>query len=117
MATYTKKFLSQSVNGKQIKIASGSNPGQTIHTAVAGTASIDEIWIWAYNDGPNTAAVIILFGGTNEPDNKIEISIPTQAGRLLVCDGMCLNNGLVVSAYATASNQIMLDGYVNNIGP
>jgi len=112
---FTKKLLSGSTNGKQILLTSNANPGQTIHTAVAGTSSFDEIWIYAYNDGPNTAAVVLLWGGTTEPDNKIEIPIPAQAGRVLVADGILLQNSLIVKAYATITAQIVLDGFVNNI--
>ncbi len=46
MATYSKVLLSGSTNGKGIKIASSST---TVHTAIAGTSSIDEIWLYAVN--------------------------------------------------------------------
>ena len=116
MATFTKSLLSGSTNGKQIKIT-GTNSGgaDTIHTAVAGTSSLDEIWLYAHND--HTAAVVltILWGGTTDPDNQITVTIPSLAGRTLVVDGMLLQNGLVVKAYAGSANVIMLDGFVNAI--
>ena len=46
MATYSKQLLSGSTNGKGIKIA---NTSTTVHTAVAGTSDIDEIWLYAVN--------------------------------------------------------------------
>lgn len=116
MNTYTKKLLSGSVNGQQIQITATTSGGaQTIHTAVAGTASLDEIWIYAYNDSANIVNLTIHWGGSSEPANKIFIPIPAQAGRTLCIDGMLLQNGLVVAAYASVASVIELDGFVNNI--
>lgn len=114
--TYTKKLLSGSTNGQQIQLTSSSAPGQTLHVATAVAGQLDEIWIWAYNDGPNSANVIILWG-VNATTNEIIVAVPAQAGRLLVCDGMLLNGGLTVTAYGSVGSQIRCDGYVNNIGP
>lgn len=109
-------LLSGSTNGKQIKVT-GTNAGAavTVHTAVAGTAALDEIWIYAYNDDTAARTVTILFGGTTEPDNAIRKVLPAKDGRILVCDGMKLQNGLVVKAFADAANVVMVDGFVNNI--
>jgi len=116
MATYTKTALSGSTNGKQIKITVTTNgTAQTIHTAVTGTVSFDEIWIYAYNDDVTSRNIILLWGGTTEPDNKILAVVPPQSGRLLVVDGTLLQNGLIIKAYASAANVIILDGFVNNI--
>jgi hypothetical protein len=116
MATFTKNPLSGSTNGKQIKIsATASGGANTIHTAVSGTAAWDEIWIYAYNDDTVVRNLVVLFGGTTEPDNKILIPIQPQSGRTLVVDGMLLQNSLVVKAYASQTNVVIVDGYVNSI--
>ena len=47
MATYSKAHFSQSTNGRGILVAATSTPGTLIHTAVAGTSDIDEVWIYA----------------------------------------------------------------------
>jgi hypothetical protein len=116
MATFAKQLLSGSTNGKQIKISATTNGGaNTVHTAVSGTSSNDEIWIYAYNDSGSAVTLTLLWGGTTEPDNKILIPLAGQSGRTLVVDGMLLQNGLVVKAYASSANVIILDGFVNNI--
>ena len=46
MATYTKRLLSGSTNGRPIKVAATATPGTTIHTAVTGTTDFDEVWIY-----------------------------------------------------------------------
>jgi hypothetical protein len=116
MATFTKQKLSGSTNGKQILITATTNgAAQTIHTAVAGTSSFDEIWLYAFNDSANIVNLALLWGGTTEPDNLILIPVPSQAGRVCVVDGMLLQNGLLVKAYAVAGSVIVVDGFVNNI--
>src|SRR5882724_10873274 len=111
--TFTKQMLSGSVNGKQIKItATTSGSANNIHTAVAGSGSFDEIWLYAYNDFTGSVTLNLNWGGTTEPDNKITVTVPSLSGRTLVCDGMLLNNGLTVKAYAATANEIMIDGFV-----
>ena len=120
MATFTKSKLSGSTSGLQIKIVHTTNgTADTIHTAVASTNANtwDEIWIYAYNDDTVSRNLTILFGGTTEPDNKILVAIGPQSGRTLVIDGMILQNSLVVKAYASVANVILIDGFVNNMSP
>jgi len=115
MATFSKQKLSGSTNGKNIKIATTSTPGTTIHTAIAGTSSWDEIWIWAINTDTVGRKLIIEFGGTSSPDDLIEVSIPAETGLVLIVPGLILQNELIVKAFAEAANVINLNGYVNRI--
>lgn len=116
MATFTKKLLSSSTNGQPIKVTAITNgTAITIHTAVVGAASFDEIWLYASNTDTITRNLIILWGGTVEPDNQIIIGIPPQQGRTLCIDGVLLQNSLIVKAYASAANVIIIDGFANNI--
>jgi hypothetical protein len=118
MATYSKLLLSGSVNGQQIKITTASGSGYTpLHTAVSGTGSLDEIWLYAYNDATASVLTSILWGSTTEPDAVVRFTLPSKVGRTLVVDGKLLQNSLTVSAYASVANVIMFDGFVNNIGP
>ena len=116
MATYTKALLSGSTQGKQIKISATTNGGaNTIHTAVSGTSNLDEIWLYATNVDTVARDLTILWGGTTEPDNQMVVSIPSKGGRILIVDGALLQNSLVVKAYASAANVILVDGFVNAI--
>ena len=116
MAIFTKHPLSASVNGMQIMVTAVTSASAVpIHTAVAGTSSIDEVWLYAYNDDTSNHSLSILWGGTVEPNNVIRTTIPFKAGRILCVDGMLLNNGLTVKAYADVSGSVVIDGFVNNI--
>lgn len=115
MATYTKKLLSGSTNGKNVKVVATSSTGTTIHTAVAGTSSLDEIWLWAVNHDTVARLLTIQWGETTDPDGKIEVSLASQGGLALIIPGLLLQNGLVVYAYAAAANVVMINGFVNEI--
>lgn len=115
MATYTKRILSGSTNGRAIKVAATSTPGTTIHTAVTGTSDFDEIYIYAGNTDAATTKLTIEWGGTTSPDDLIELNIPGEAGLVLVIPGLILNNACVVKAFAASGNIITITGFVNRI--
>jgi hypothetical protein len=116
MATFTKLMLSGSVNGKQILIsATTSGSANQIHTAVAGSSDMDEIWLYAYNEATSSLSCSVLWGGTVEPNDVSRAVIPPRAGRYLLADGKLLQNGLTVSAYGQLTNYIVVDGFVNRV--
>lgn len=115
MAAYTKVLLSGSTNGKNIKVAATATPGTTIHTAVTGTTSMDEIWLWAVNSDTTNRKLTIEFGGTTSPDDLIELTVPAESGLMLVVPGLLLQNDLVVKAFAASANLVLINGYVNRI--
>ena len=112
MATYSKQLLSGSTNGKGIKIA---NTSTTVHTAVAGTSDIDEIWLYAVNSSGSDVKLTVEWGGTTDPDDHIEVTITAEAGLTLVAPGIPLQNGLIVKAKGGTTNGILIHGYVNRI--
>jgi hypothetical protein len=114
MATFSKLPLSGSTNGKGIQVAATATPGTTIHTAVSGTESFDELWIYAVNVSSSSVKLTIEYGGTAGADN-IELTIPGEQGLTLVIPGLFLNNAQVVTAFAATTNVITLHGYVNRV--
>jgi len=114
MATFSKIPLSGSTNGKGIQVAATATPGTTIHTAVTGTTSFDELWIYAVNISGSSVKLTVEYGGTAGADN-IEITIPGESGLTLVIPGLFLNNAQVVTAFAATTNVISLHGYVNRV--
>jgi len=116
MATFTKQLLSGSTNGKGIKVVATATAGTTIHTAIAGTSSFDEIWLYAHNTSSTTVKLTLEWGGTTSPDDHIEINIGAEGtGLILVAPGILLQNGLVLRAFAGTANVINIFGYVNRI--
>jgi len=116
MPSYSKQLLSGSTNGRGIKVAATATAGTLIHTAVAGTSSEDEIWLYAHNTSASTVKLTLEWGGTTSPDDLIEVTIPVDGtGLVLVAPGILLQNGLVVRAFAGNANVINIFGYVNRI--
>lgn len=115
MATFTKTLISGSTNGQPILVAATSTPGTTIHTAVSGTTSLDEIWLYAQNTDTTPRKLTIEYGGTTSPNNLIELTVEAEAGLVLVVPGLLLNNSLLVRAFAATTNVITISGYVNRI--
>ena len=116
MATFTKTLLSGSTNGKAIKVAATSTAGTTIHTAVSGTSSLDEVWLYAHNSSASTVKLTLEWGEATAPDGNIEINIGAEGtGLVLIAPGILLQNSLVIKAFAASANVITLTGYVNRI--
>ncbi len=112
----TKTGLSASTNGKQISVpTTGSAQATTVHTAVSGTSSWDEIWLYAINPTTSSISCSILWGGTVEPDDVSRTVINPYSGRVLIADGKLLQNSLVVKAYSSLSGSLCIDGFVNQI--
>lgn len=115
MATFTKRALSGSTNGKQIKVVATTTPGTTIHTAVAGTSDFDEIWLYVTNNHTASVNMTIEFGGVATPDDLIQMAIPAKTGLYLLLPGLVLQNGLAIKAFAATANVICVSGWVNRI--
>ena len=115
MATFSKVLLSGSIQGKAVKVVQVATPGDTIHTAVAGTDDLDEIWLWAVNSSAAAVKLTLEWGEVVAPDGNIEVTIPAEAGLMLVSPGLLLQNSLLVKAFASVANVILIHGYVNRI--
>ena len=111
--TFTKVILSGSTSGKQIKVAATATAGTTIHTAHA--TSLDEIWLWCVNSSTTAVKITVEWGEATAPDGNIEVTIPGEAGYLMVVPGLILTGSLVVKAFAGTANVILVNGYVNRI--
>lgn len=115
MATaITKVKLSGSTDGRGVKVVATSSAGTTIHTADA--SKLDEVWLWAVNSDTTNRKLTVQWGGTTDPDDSIEVTIPAESGLVLVTPGLLLTNSLVVKAFAATANVIVLHGFVNRIG-
>ena len=109
-------MLSGSTNGKGIKVAATATAGTTIHTAVAGGSSFDEVWLYAHNTSASAVKLTLEWGGVAAPDDHIEINIGAEGtGLILISPGLLINNGLVIKAFAGSANVINIFGYVNRI--
>jgi len=115
MATYSKRLLSGSTNGKGIKVVQTATAGTTIHTAVSGASDLDELWIYAVNSSDADVKLTLEWGEATAPDGNIEITVPTESGLMLLTPGLLLQNSLVLKAFAGSADVIIVHGYCNRI--
>jgi len=86
--------------------------GTIVHTATAVAGCVDEIWIWAQNNGVANLELTVGFGGTAVKDS-ITCIIPMKSGLFLLVPGLRLNAGAVVRARAATANVVSLFVNVN----
>ena len=116
MASYAKVLLSAGTNGRGIVVdSSGSASATTIHQACSGIQDRDEIWIYAMNQDEDYQDLSVLWGGTTHPDDLVRMTVPPNAGPVLVIPGWILNNSLYVKAYCETANVVCINGFVNRI--
>jgi len=117
MATYSRQLLSGSTNGRAIPVAATATPGTAIHTAVAGTASFDELYLWASNVTGSTATLTLEWGGVTDPGDHMvkQYSIPANSAPIPIATGQVLQNSLNVKAFSGTASAINITGYVNRI--
>jgi len=118
VATFTEILLSGSSYGRNIKVAATSSPGTTIHTGSSTPGVIDKVYLYAANTDTTARKLTIQFGGTTDPDDHIELTIPAESGAVYVIDGWPIGGNatpLVVKAFASVANVININGYVHRI--
>ena len=118
MATFTKKILSGSTDGKAVKVAQTATAGTTIHTGSATATTHDEVWLYAVNSSASSVKLTIEWGEATAPDGNIELTIAAESGLVLVSPGLVMQGNAtakVVRAFAATANVIVIHGYVNRI--
>lgn len=119
MATFTKKILSESTNGKAVKVAATSiASGTPIHTGSTTVTTHDEVWLYAVNTSATAVKLTVGWGGTTDPDDLIELTVQPEAGLVTVIPGLVLQGNAtakVVRAFAATANVIVMHGFVNRI--
>ena len=118
MQTFSHELLSGSTNGLAVKVTGTATAGAvTVHTAIAGNTSRDEVWLYAQNNDADgeTRTLTVEFGGASSPDNLIVVPVPCRVGPVLVVPGFPLRNGLSVKAFADEADDVQLYGWVNRV--
>lgn len=113
--TIVPGFLSESANGRQIKVVATASSGTLMHTSVAGTAKMDLVTIEAVNTHTGDVVLTIQWGGTTDPDDAVEIILPSQEGVRLIVDERRINNGLAIRAFASVADVVLIYGEVDTI--
>jgi hypothetical protein len=117
MAVYSRALLSGSSGGLPIPVGATATPGTLIHTAIAGSGSFDEVYLWASNVTAVAATLTVEWGGVADPSNLLvkAYSIAANSPPMPIAVGQNLNSGVVVRAFSATANAINITGFVNRI--
>jgi isochorismate hydrolase len=117
MASFAKKLLSWSTDGKAIKVVATATAGTLIHTGPTVTSTLQEIWLWAQNN--HTADVVLtLEWGDAVTDNNIIKTITFKSGEQMIIPGFIIKwnaTPLTIKAFAATANVIMIQWFINEI--
>ncbi|MCK9576862.1 MAG: hypothetical protein M0R51_13235 [Clostridia bacterium] len=120
MPLYTKRFLSESVNGGGIIVTYTTTANTNlIHTAVAGEVDYDEVWLFASNYNPDSDTLLFIglqpSGGSITEAQLITTNVPSRMGLYTIMPGLVVNKAVEIRALADTANYITIFGYVNRI--
>lgn len=118
MATFTKKLLSESTDGRPVLVVATASAGTLVHTGPSVATTLHEVWIYASNPDTTQHTLTIQWGGTTSPNDHIVLYLPAQSGLTVVAPGLLLRGNatpLVIRAFADTASKVTLTGYVNEI--
>lgn len=105
--------LSGSANGRPLLVVATADPGNTVHTAIAGILQIDEIILNVLNSDVADRTLTIECG-SNAASDLLTWVIPF--GVTISLPAFYLQNGLPLKAYASVTNKLLIWGVVHR-GP
>ena len=121
MGTIQKLLLSGSVAGRPIHVTATSTPGTAIHTTTTASAQIDEVWLYTSYIGSGTPSITLEFGGTTNPNDRIQAFLTGSSGLYVLTPGLILtasgSTASTIRAFASTGSGVVVTGYVNRFTP
>lgn len=119
MATFSKDKLSGSTLGRGILLTNNAvSSGTTIHTGNTNASVQEELWVYAVNAHTANVKITLGWGGSTDPNNLIEFTVPTEAGLYLIIPGLLMQGNTTADTLvgnANTVNSVIVYGYVNRI--
>jgi len=125
MATFSKQFLSSSINssfnGLPIELkTSGTYPfadayGTGIHTPSSGTTELEEIWLYGSNTNSSEKVVVLQMGNTGSQYEVVQ-SLAGRSGLTLLVPGIVIGKIDSLSGVTFPAAGCQVAGYVGGTG-
>jgi hypothetical protein len=112
MTAIRPMFSSNGNDGDMITIAQTVTAGTNLHTAIAGTNHIDEVYVYACNIHTADVLLTLEMNGATAAHQK-KVTVPYNDGDHLVVAGARINNGATIAAFAGTANVINCTVIVN----
>ena len=114
MASYSKELISGgSANSRPIKVVAAATPGTLIHTGPTAPVK-DELFLWCSNFDTADRTLTLEWGGVTSPDDLLLFTCPAR-DTILVAGGLIITGGLLVRAFGSVANMLVINGYANRI--
>lgn len=124
MPTVAKMTLSQSTDGRGIKLLSTNQFEQTLlHIGPTDPAVYDEIWLYCVQPTTSNAQILVQWGGETDPDDSISAYLRGENGLYEVLSGLVLKGNATAKRvrarydFDPGSERGVFFGYVNRISP
>jgi len=102
MANYSALILSGSTNGRNILVVATATPGTLIHTAHA--TALDYVDLEACNTSGTARVLTIERGGVTDPNDLMEVTIPSDGNWGTIDSGVApLTGSVVIRAFCAAT--------------
>lgn len=98
MTAIRPMFGTGTVNGNMVAIAATATPGTNLHTAVAGTDHIDEVYVYVANIHTADRHITLEIDGAGAANRAI-YNVPFNDGYHLVLPGIRLENAGTIAAF------------------
>ena len=99
MTALRPMFGTGTVNGNMVQIAAIVTAGDNLHTAIAGTDHIDEVYVYACNIHTADVVLTLEIDGVAAA-NQSTYTVPHGDGYHLVLPGIRMENAGTVAAFA-----------------
>jgi len=103
--------LSAATNGQRITVVAVATLGTLLHTAVAGVTQFDRIFLNVMNIHTAAVQLTVEFGNVT-PATNIILTIPANSGLFVVLNKDLLQNGLLITAFASVTSVLSIGGYI-----
>lgn len=109
----TKQFLTGDTgDGRGIKVVATATAGTLVHTVPAAVK--DTVRLYARNSDSVVRTLTVEFGGVTVPDDLIEVELQPNVLTLVV-PALPLDAALIVRAFASVANVVVLHGDINRV--
>ena len=102
MTALKPMFGSGTTNGNLVSITQTATAGTTLHTAIAGTDHMDEVYVYACCIHTADVLLTLEIDGTAAA-NQSTYTVPKNDGFHLVLPGIRMENGGTVAAFAAVT--------------
>ena len=105
MTAIRPMFGAGTTNGNMVPITVIVTAGNNLHTALAGTDHIDEVYVYACNIHTADVVLTMEIDGAGAP-NQMTYTVPNADGFHLVLPGIRLEDAGTVAAFASVADVI-----------